>query len=239
MTLIALDGSGSRAIGQGSGATYSPSGKHILFRGGDAEAIALWRMNADGSGKTPVGGGPTQWADTPFTWRNKIVWSPEGDLGIYGVFSDAYTAQLRGVSPDGTNDRAVMDVGNWGDDVQFSPDGARLLAVTATTSGNEVSVVDLTTMKTTRLKGGDLSSGGHISAAAWLPVGSGFVGTFTGVKQPSFTFTGTDDGLTGYVDFGSGTSLDGPPLWSAAGDQLYWPLRPSRSADSELWRFTH
>lgn len=222
MTLVALDGSSTKELGKGAAAVFGPDGSSIFFKGGDANGVALWKMNVDGTGATKVGAGAEQPNDTVGSFGGPVLWSPDGSVGVYDQYVDEYTAVLRSVRADGTRDTELAKAGNWASDISFSPDGSEVLAVTNVTSGGEVARVDMATGAVTVMKGAQLSKGGHIGTAGWLPTGTGFVVSFVGVSAQSTSYFVTPDEPGSPTAVMWAEELSAPPVWTSDGADTYW-----------------
>jgi TolB protein len=92
------------------GADWSPDGETIVFVGskddpttGD-EVVAIYRMNADGSGQEEVARPTGYWIDEP-------EWSPDGESIAF--FSDGHgPGALWVMNADGTQQRAITTTGD-------------------------------------------------------------------------------------------------------------------------------
>ncbi|HMC69295.1 MAG TPA: hypothetical protein VKJ07_09090, partial [Mycobacteriales bacterium] len=101
LAMMSADGTNSRtfaasieiegAAGQ-SAADWSPDGTHIVAGGTDAQGPALFTIPVDG-------GAPVRLVEGK--WVNP-VWSPGGQLIVYGGRSVVGQVELHGVRPDGT-----------------------------------------------------------------------------------------------------------------------------------------
>ncbi|HUL35574.1 MAG TPA: protein kinase [Candidatus Eisenbacteria bacterium] len=147
MHVIASDGTGlrplSNAVDVRGTASWSPDGKWIVTGGSDRDGAGLFKLPADG-------GSPVRIATGPFL---DPVWSPRGDLIVYGGTQVFTLMPLLGVHPDGTPAKLPeIHVQRDGERARFLPDGSGLVYMLGpTTAGQDFWLLDLGTMRSRRL----------------------------------------------------------------------------------------
>jgi Tol biopolymer transport system component len=147
MYLIAADGTGlqplSSAVDVRGTACWSPDGKWIVTAGADSNGAGLFKLPANG-------GSPVRIATGSFL---DPVWSPRGDLIVYGGTQVFTLMPLRGVHPDGTPaELPEINVQREGERARFLPDGTGLIYMQGdTTAGQDFWMLDLRTMRSRRL----------------------------------------------------------------------------------------
>ena len=124
-------------------ASWSPDGKWIVAAGSDRNGAGLFKIPADG-------GSPVRIATGPFL---DPVWSPRGDLIVYGGTQVFTLMPLLGVHPDGTPAKLPeINVQRDGERARFLPDGTGLVYMLGSTmAGQDFWVLDLSTMRSRRL----------------------------------------------------------------------------------------
>ena len=124
-------------------ASWSPDGKWIVAAGSDRDGAGLFKLPADG-------GAPVRIATGPFL---DPVWSPRGDLIVYGGTQVFTQMPLLAVHPDGTPATLPeINVQRDGERVRFRPDGTGLVYMLgSTTAGQDFWLLDLSTMQSRRL----------------------------------------------------------------------------------------
>jgi Tol biopolymer transport system component len=92
------------------GPAWSPDGHLIAYDSNRIEGLALWLMNADGSGQRLIGRGHGEYP----------AWSPDARRLVYagGAYYD-----IRVIDADGTNDRPVTNDAAYDMGPAWSPDG--------------------------------------------------------------------------------------------------------------------
>ena len=148
--LLDADGTRLRPLGgavdaRGS-SSWSPDGQWIVTAGSDGSGPGLFKI--------PVGGGPpVRLASGPAL---DPVWSPAGDLIVYGGANVFTNAPLLGVHPDGTPVKLPpINVRREGERARFLPDGSGLVYMQNATPAQDFWLLDLATMQSrqlTRLK---------------------------------------------------------------------------------------
>ncbi len=147
MHVIAADGTGLRPLSSGvdvrGAASWSPDGKWIVAAGTDRDGAGLFKFPADG-------GSPVRIATGPFL---DPVWSPRGDLIVYGGTQVFTLMPLLAIHPDGTPAKLPeINLQREGERVRFLPDGSGLVyMVGSTTNGQDFWLLDLGTMHSRRL----------------------------------------------------------------------------------------
>jgi serine/threonine protein kinase len=124
-------------------ASWSPDGKWIIAAGSDRDGAGLFKLPADG-------GSPVRIATGPFL---DPVWSPRGDLIVYGGTQVFTVMPLLAVHPDGTPVRLPeISLQRDGERARFLPDGTGLVYMLGdTTAGQDFWLLDLGTMRSRRL----------------------------------------------------------------------------------------
>ncbi len=145
--VIAGDGTGlhplSSDIDVRGTACWSPDGKWIVAGGSDRYGAGLFKIPADG-------GSPVRIAKGAFL---DPVWSPRGDLIVYGGTQLFTLMPLLGVHPDGTPVKLPeINLQREGERARFLPDGTGLVYMLgSTTAGQDFWLLDLSTMRSRRL----------------------------------------------------------------------------------------
>jgi Tol biopolymer transport system component len=124
-------------------ASWSPDGEWIVVAGSDRDGAGLFKLPAKG-------GSPLRVATGPFL---DPVWSPRGDLIVYGGTQVFTLMPLLGVHPDGTPAKLPeINVRRDGERARFLPDGTGLVYMLgSTTAGQDFWLLDLSTMRSRRL----------------------------------------------------------------------------------------
>ena len=124
-------------------ASWSPDGKWIVAAGSDRNGPGLFKFPADD-------GPPVRIATGPFL---DPVWSPRGDLIVYGGTQVFTQMPLLAVHPDGTPAKLPeINVQRDGERARFLPDGTGLVYMLGnTTAGQDFWLLDLGTMRPRRL----------------------------------------------------------------------------------------
>ncbi|MGC1645285.1 MAG: protein kinase [Candidatus Sulfotelmatobacter sp.] len=147
MHVIAADGTQLRPLSSDvdvrGTASWSPDGKWIVAAGSDRDGAGLFKLPADG-------GSPVRIATGPFL---DPVWSPRGDLIVYGGTQVFTLMPLLAIHPDGTPAKLPeINLQREGERVRFLPDGTGLVYMLgSTTSGQDFWLLDLGTMRSRRL----------------------------------------------------------------------------------------
>ena len=148
MHVIAADGTGLRPLSNDVDVrgtpSWSPDGKWIVAAGSDRDGAGLFKVSADG------GGPPVRIATGTF---QDPVWSPRGDLIVFGGTQVFTVMPLLAVHPDGTPAKLPeINVQRDGERVRFLPDGTGLIYMLGTTTaGQDFWLLDLGTMRSRRL----------------------------------------------------------------------------------------
>jgi serine/threonine protein kinase/Tol biopolymer transport system component len=124
-------------------ASWSPDSKWIVAAGRDRDGAGLFKLPADGGSPVRIATGPFQ----------DPVWSPRGDLIVYGGTQVFTVMPLLAVHPDGTPAKLPeINVRRDGERVRFLPDGAGLVYMLGTTTaGQDFWLLDLRAMHSRRL----------------------------------------------------------------------------------------
>ena len=124
-------------------ASWSPDGKWIVAAGSDRGGAGLFKLPADGGPPVRIATGPFQ----------DPVWSPRGDLIVFGGTQVFTVMPLLAVHPDGTPAKLPeINVRRDGERVRFLPDGTGLVYMLGnTTAGQDFWLLDLGTMRSRRL----------------------------------------------------------------------------------------
>jgi len=124
-------------------ASWSPDGEWIVAAGSDRNGAGLFKLPANG-------GSPVRIASGPFL---DPVWSPRGDLIVYGGTQVFTSMPLLGVHPDGTSVKLpAMNVRREGERARFLPNGTGLVyMVGSTTGGQDFWLLDFGTMRSRQL----------------------------------------------------------------------------------------
>jgi Tol biopolymer transport system component len=123
--------------------SWSPDGKWIVTAGSDRNGAGLFKLPVDG-------GSPVRLATGPFL---DPVWSPRGDLIVYGGTQVFSLEPLLAVRPDGTPVKLPeINVQRDGERSRFLPDGAGLVYMLGDTlADQDFWLLDLATMRSRRL----------------------------------------------------------------------------------------
>jgi Tol biopolymer transport system component len=149
------------ASGQGA-ADWSPDGTRIVAGGSDGQGPALFLIPVDGSGA------PIRLVEG--NWVNPI-WSPAGNLIVYGGQSLVGQVTLLGVRPDGTSvDLPSVSVRPGG--YRFLPNGSGLVYLPRI-QGLDFWLLDLSTKTTRQLT--SLSNQGKLQTFDITPDGTQIV----------------------------------------------------------------
>jgi Tol biopolymer transport system component len=145
--VISADGTGLRPLSaevdiRGT-ASWSPDEKWIVAAGRDQAGEGLFKLPLDG-------GPPERLATGPFL---DPVWSPRGDLIVYGGTQVFTLMPLLAVRPDGTAvDLPEINVRREGERARFLPDGSGLVYMLGETiEGHDFWLLDLAAMRSRRL----------------------------------------------------------------------------------------
>jgi Tol biopolymer transport system component len=124
-------------------ASWSPDGKWIVAAGSDHDGAGLFKLPADGGSPVRIATGSFQ----------DPVWSPRGDVIVYGGTQVFTVMPLLAVHPDGTPAKLPeINVQRDGERVRFLPDGTGLVYMLGnTTAGQDFWLLDLGTMRLRRL----------------------------------------------------------------------------------------
>ncbi len=147
MHVIAGDGTGlhplSSEVDVRGTASWSPDGKWIVAAGSDRDGAGLFKLPADGGSPVRIATGSFQ----------DPVWSPRGNLIVYGGTQVFTVMPLLAVHPDGTPVKLPeINVQRDGERVRFLPDGTGLVYMLGTTTaGQDFWLLDLGTMRSRRL----------------------------------------------------------------------------------------
>jgi serine/threonine protein kinase len=141
--LIAADGTQLRSIGADvdarGAASWSPDGNWIASGGSDAKLEGLFKIPVDGGAPVRLRSGP---ALNP-------VWSPKGDLIVYGGANVFTNVPLEAVRPDGTPVQLPsISVRREGERIRFLPDGSSLVYMQNATTSQDFWLLDFATMNT-------------------------------------------------------------------------------------------
>jgi len=147
MHVIAADGTRLRPLSSDvdvrGTASWSPDGKWIVAAGSDRGGPGLFKLPADG-------GSPVRIATGPFL---DPVWSPRGDLIVYGGTQVFTLMPLLAIHPDGTPEKLPeINLQRDGERARFLPDGSGLVYMLGpTTADQDFWLLDLGTMRSRRL----------------------------------------------------------------------------------------
>jgi serine/threonine protein kinase len=139
--LIAADGTQLRSLGadvdaRGT-ASWSPDGNWIVSGGSDAKLEGLFKIPVNGGAPVRLRSGP---ALDP-------VWSPKGDLIVYGGANVFTNVPLEAVRPDGTQAQLPsIIVRREGERMRFLPDGSGLVYMQNATTSQDFWLLDFATM---------------------------------------------------------------------------------------------
>jgi serine/threonine protein kinase/Tol biopolymer transport system component len=123
--------------------SWSADGKWIVAAGSDRDGAGLFKLPADGGSPVRIATGSFQ----------DPVWSPRGDLIVFGGTQVFTVMPLLAVHPDGTPAKLPeINVQRDGERVRFLPDGAGLVYMLGSTpAGQDFWLLDLSTMRSRRL----------------------------------------------------------------------------------------
>jgi Tol biopolymer transport system component/predicted Ser/Thr protein kinase len=144
--LIAADGTQLRSLGvdvdaRGT-ASWSPDGNWIVSGGSDAKGEGLFKIPINGGAPVRLRSGP---ALDP-------VWSPKGDLIVYGGANVFTNVPLEAVRPDGSKAQLPpIIVRREGERMRFLPDGSGLVYMQNATTSQDFWLLDFATMKSSPL----------------------------------------------------------------------------------------
>ena len=124
-------------------ASWSPDGKWIVAAGSDRDGAGLFKFPADGGSPVRIATGPFQ----------DPVWSPRGDLIVYGGTQVFTVMPLLAMHADGKPAKLPeINVQRDGERARFLPDGQGLVYMLgSTTAGQDFWLLDLSTMRSRRL----------------------------------------------------------------------------------------
>jgi serine/threonine protein kinase/Tol biopolymer transport system component len=124
-------------------ASWSPDGKWIVAAGSDRDGAGLFKLPADG-------GSPVRIATGPFL---DPVWSPRGNLIVYGGTQVFTLMPLLAMHPDGTPAKLPeINLQREGARARFLPDGTGLVYMLGSTMAEQdFWLLDLGTMRSRRL----------------------------------------------------------------------------------------
>jgi serine/threonine protein kinase len=140
--VLAADGTQLRVLsGQvdsRGAASWSPDSQWVVSGGTDSQGEGLFKIPVNGGPPVRLHSGP---ALDP-------VWSPAGDIIVYGGANVFTNVPLVGVRPDGTTvDLPVITLRRDGERLRFLPDGNGLVYMQNTTPAQDFWLLDLKTMK--------------------------------------------------------------------------------------------
>jgi Tol biopolymer transport system component len=142
LLLLASDGSQHRHLAADDDirgtASWSPDGEWIVTAGADRAGPGLFKIPADGT--LPV----------RMTSGNALdpVWSPHGNLIVYGGTNMYTYMPLLGIRPDGTRvELPPISVRREGERARFLPDGKGLVYMEGASGKQDFWLLDLQTMK--------------------------------------------------------------------------------------------
>jgi Tol biopolymer transport system component len=124
-------------------ASWAPDGKWIVAAGSDRNGAGLFKLPADG-------GPPVRIATGPFL---DPVWSPRGDLIVYGGTQVFTLMPLLAIHPDGTPAKLPeINLQRDGERARFLPDGTGVIYMLGpTTAEQDFWLLDFGTMRSRRL----------------------------------------------------------------------------------------
>ncbi len=124
-------------------ASWSPDGKWIVVAGSDRDGAGLFKLPVDSGSPVRIATGSFQ----------DPVWSPRGDLIVYGGTQIFTVMPLLAMHPDGTLAKLPeIKVQRDGERARFLPDGKGLVYMLgSTTAGQDFWLLDLGTMRSRRL----------------------------------------------------------------------------------------
>jgi Tol biopolymer transport system component len=140
--LLESDGTELRTLGEEVDArgssSWSPDGQWIVTAGSDPQGSGLFKI--------PVIGGPPVRLTSGAALDP--VWSPAGDLIVYGGANVFTNAPLMGIRPDGTPVKLPsINVRREGQRARFLPDGSGLVYMQNQTPAQDFWMLDLATMQ--------------------------------------------------------------------------------------------
>lgn len=106
IAVLELDAPGARPrlIARGLNPVFTPDGAWIVYAATTAQGSRIFRIRADGAGRTAVGGGPDE--------ESRPAVSPDGAYVVYVVTGDDERERLRVRRFDGTGDRPLVTSGD-------------------------------------------------------------------------------------------------------------------------------
>jgi Tol biopolymer transport system component len=144
--LINSDGSNLRLLSDSvdvhGTSSFSPDGKWITIAGSDAQGQGLFKISIDDGRYEKIIEGDVL----------DPVWSPRGDLIVYGGKQFAGFLTLEAVRPDGTKVE-LPEIGVWvrGERFRFLPDGSGLVYMGGWFAAQDFWLLDLSTMESSKL----------------------------------------------------------------------------------------
>lgn len=106
IAVLALDAPAAtpRLIARGMNPVFAPDGAWIVYTAATAQGSRIFRIRADGAGRTALGGGPDE--------ESRPAVSPDGGYVAYVVTDDSERERLRVRRFDGTGDRPLVTSGD-------------------------------------------------------------------------------------------------------------------------------
>jgi Tol biopolymer transport system component len=209
------DGSNKVWLGQryGYAAVYSPDGTKIAYGDdtGDADG-EIFVMDADGSNLV-------QLTNNDIGEGNLIQWSPNGQKISFLAFTyDAGNSisSIVIINADGSNRKTISPSGVSDTSPRWSPDGSRLVFVSASNAG-----YDLFTVQSDGKNREQLTTSGGAYDPAWSPDGTRIAYVVHKDQNHEIRSLGVDgSGDTLLYAYQGPSSMGGYPMWSPDGSML-------------------
>ncbi len=210
---------------------FSPDGRRIAFVGaGRSTSYAIKVMNADGTETAEVT--PLDFRPSPFPWHDlwALSWSPDGKQIAFQEAGDIFTVKVDGTDRRNLTNHPALDL-----EPAWSPDGARILFVSA-----RVYWLTLHTMKADGTEVRELPSAGEFwdTTPAFSPTGGKIVFMVRSEMTLPAIYTANSDGseraLFDYCGTGTCSTHRNRPRWSPDGQKIVYHVWEYFTGDAQI-----